>query len=41
MVTNFKITSVITNGIREEGVREKGIIASKASKKKGNTLIKK
>ena len=41
IVTNFKVISVITNGIRKKGVRKKGIITNKASKKKGNTPIKK
>ena len=41
MVTDFKVTSVITNGVRKEGVREKGVIANKVSKEKGDIFIKK
>ena len=35
MVADFKVISVIVNGVREEGV-----IANKAGKEKGNVLIK-
>ena len=41
MVADSKATSIIANGIREESVRKKGVITSKANKKKGDTLIKK
>ena len=40
-VTNSKATNVITNSIKEKGIREKSIIASKASKEKRDTSIKK
>ena len=40
-VANFKVISVITNSVREKGIRKEGIIASKASKEKGDTFIKK
>ena len=39
MVTDFKAASVIANGVREEGVREKGVIVSEAGKEKGDTFI--
>ena len=41
MVVDFKVISVIANSIRKKGVREKGVITSKASKKKGDIFIKK
>ena len=39
-VTNSKATSVIANGVREKCIREKGVTASKAGKKKRDTPIK-
>ena len=39
MVTDFKVVSIIVNGIGEKGVREEGVIASKVSKEKGDVFI--
>ena len=41
MVINFKVISIIANGIKEKGVREESVIVNKTSKEKGDTPIKK
>ena len=41
IVANFKVVSVIANGVREKGIREKGIIVNKVSKEKGDIFVKK